>query len=92
MIAEAEADGRARRSAEYGAFMASQGRARRQPEPAAAAVDPAQPCAPWATSSSSPSRASSDAVGETFDDRRDVLDPGPGADLNRPPRRSRTTA
>ena len=24
-------------------------------------------------------------LGGTFDDRRDVLDPGPGADLNRPP-------
>lgn len=68
-IAAAEAAGR-KAQADYAAFRAEQG----LPDP---------PPAP--TSLRDVIEQAKTDLGGTFDDRRDVLDPGPGADLNRPP-------
>ena len=80
---EAEA---AKARAEYEAFMASQGLAV-QPAPQVTAA-PANLREIGAVLKQS-FEGFKDAVGETFDDRRDVLDPG-DAELNRPVPRSRT--
>lgn len=69
-IAAAEAAGR-KAQEDYAAFAAAQGL-------------PVQQAAPPASLRDVLERAK-DSFGETFDDRRDVLDPGPGADFNRPP-------
>src|SRR5215207_10827233 len=79
MAAEREAEARKAR-AEYEAFMTSQGLPV-QPEPEVAAA-PANLREIGAVLKQS-FEGVKDAVGETFDDRRDVLDPG-DAQLNRP--------
>jgi len=70
-IAAAEAAGR-KAQEDYAAFAAAQG------------LPVEQQAAPPTSLREIVERAK-DSVGELFDDRRDVLDPGPGADFNRPP-------
>ena len=87
MIAKPEADGRAAQP-EAAQFMAGQasasvGSPRAAPPLARSTRRAADP--PWATSFKQAFEGFRDSVGETFDDRRGIIDPGPGADLNRPP-------
>lgn len=69
-VAAGEAAGRKARE-DYAAFAAAQG------------LPVQQQAAP--TSLRGIVERAKDSFGELFDDRRDVLDPGPGADFNRPP-------
>jgi len=80
MVAEREAEA-AKARAEYEAFVTSQGLpVQPRPDVAAAPVNLREIGAVLKRSF----EGFKDAVGETFDDRRDVLDPG-DANLNRPP-------
>ena len=53
--------------------------------PPVAPIDPSQPLPPVRDLFKQAFEGFRDSVGETFDDRRGIIDPGPGADLNRPP-------
>src|SRR3954447_24687380 len=76
MIAKGEAEARAAH-AEYAAFQAANG----GPPPA----PPGQPPGSVRELLQQSFEQLRESVREMFDDRRDVLDPGPGADLHRPP-------
>ena len=87
MIAKAEADGRAAQL-EAAQFMAGQANASVGSPgagPPIAPTDPSQPLPPVRDIFKQAFEGFRDSVGEMFDDRRGILDPGPGADLNRPP-------
>ena len=87
MIAKAEADGRAAQL-EAAQFMAGQANASvgsPGARPPVAPIDPSQPLPPVRDLFKQAFEGFRDSVGETFDDRRGIIDPGPGADLNRPP-------
>lgn len=87
MIAKAEADGRAAQL-EAAQFMAGQANASvgsPGARPPVAPIDPSQPLPPVRDPFKQAFEGFRDAVGETFDDRHGIIDPGPGADLNRPP-------
>jgi hypothetical protein len=87
MIAKAEADGRAAQL-EAAQFMAGQANASvgsPGTAPPPAPIDPSQPLPPVRDIFKQAFEGFRDSIGETFDDRRGIIDPGPGADLNRPP-------
>ena len=88
MIAEQQAKGQAAMD-EYARWRASQGQGGASvgspsatPPPT---LDPSQPLPPIRDLLKQAGEHFKDSVGELFDDRRDVLDPGPDANLNRPP-------
>jgi hypothetical protein len=85
MIAKSEADGRAamEASAQFTASRASVGVG--GPAAAPAPLDPSQPVPPVREMFKQALEGFRDSIGETFDDRAGIIDPGPGADLNRPP-------
>jgi hypothetical protein len=87
MIAKQEAAGRAAQL-EAARFMASQASTSvggSAATPPAAPIDPAQPLPPVRDMFKQALEGFRDSVGEMFDDRAGIIDPGPGADLNRPP-------
>lgn len=88
MIAKAEADGRAAQLA-AAQFMAGNANASvgspGGAAPPAVPIDPSQPLPPVRDMFKQAFEGFRDSIGETFDDRRSIIDPGPGADLNRPP-------
>ena len=87
MIAKAEADGRAAQL-EAAQFMAGQANASvGSPGAARRSLRSTRrsPCPPCGDLFKQAFEGFRDSVGEMFDDRRGIIDPGPGADLNRPP-------
>ena len=87
IIAEREAAGR-KAMEEAAQFMAAQGSGASVggPAPTAApAIDPNQPLPPVRDLFKQAFEGFRDSVGETFDDRAGTIDPGLGADMNRPP-------
>ena len=86
MIAKADADGRAAQLA--GAQFMAGGASASVGGPAArpaAPIDPSQPLPPVRDMFKQAFEGFRDSVGEMFDDRAGIIDPGPGADMNRPP-------
>jgi hypothetical protein len=86
MIAKADADGRAAQLA--GAQFMAGGASASVGGPAArpaAPIDPSQPLPPVRDMFKQAFEGFRDGVGEMFDDRAGIIDPGPGADMNRPP-------
>ena len=84
MIAEQNAKGRAAVE-EAAAFQATQGVSVGGPAPAAPSFDPSQPLPPVRELFKQAVESARDSFGEMFDDRGGIIDPGPGADMNRPP-------
>ena len=88
IIAEREAAGR-KAMEDAAAFMATQGgggeRRRADAGPVAGSFDPGQPLPPVRELFKQALDTAKDSFGEMFDDRAGIIDPGPGADLNKPP-------
>ncbi|HYH87780.1 MAG TPA: hypothetical protein VEX67_01020, partial [Solirubrobacteraceae bacterium] len=87
IVAEREAAGR-KAQEDAAQFMAAQGGGASIGGPApgtAPAIDPNQPLPPVRDLFEQAFEGFRDSVGETFDDRAGTIDPGPGANMNRPP-------